>query len=888
MKLTERGAARLSAYDLFYRHPLCRYAKGDIRRVLIAGTDEAAEEAFKVCFPAGQYPEGALEITVLGETAGKAEKFLNGLQEQYPGTKDFITYPGGESKYDYARAKCAGSVGELSPDYVIVTDEKLGGDAVKTLRESGLDPFVAVYAEKSEIENAAAYRHGDTKDFTTLLNAGADVDFMYTSQYEPETNRKAHLETFMSKGVEKEFCEPSDPPYPPYPPFFGKNYAVDSSVAQAVHSPVKLYYCSDSTDIAKQIGALIGIINERGTKFNKLAALEHRRWNAFTVFRGYRRPTEDEIENELFRRGNKQRCNDPENLWHVALCECSDGGRKLYPHSRYWNWDYTKLPDSMCELDKASVRCHNVLNKIDVENGTKEKLKEIIRKLDGFSTKNARLTDAKRGYMSALSRLRRGDESSYKMTERFGKDLRSVCGDIRNASANDKDALNKIAELETILNEADAALTITKEKANRADYFGYDFSFIEMMPFTLRLGGGVTVVTRLGNDPVKEVMAPWLIRADRAVYLTAQRDERKENAIEKFFENRGSNTAVEFVSVTKEPNSVGKAVKALINGAAEGERILYYYGGGIPIGILNSLKRCCPSLAFIAVTPEEGVQFMEAEPFMPARINGSLDVNDFQDLMSGSFEERGSTFLSYDKCSRFEEFFWNSNLLQIIPEKGKTFTNWKFITDPLINAARDENDPCARRMKNAKADGFEEFIQLMKDTSVISDVKNDGKETCFTVTDENSYDYFAAQSGKYFESLVYFKFLHSCLFKDVRCGVTLQKYNRSGKCSMRELDVAATVGTELFLCSCKTTAQIKPGFVDEILARKIMYGASHAILAVSQDLSSPDNPYHSVVESAAASGVDVLDQHVLKDEKLLKKALEQIIANVYEGPENFR
>lgn len=80
-------------------------------------------------------------------------------------------------------------------------------------------------------------------------------------------------------------------------------YDADSSYASAVHITSKLSYCleyekikKDKTDLWKETA--MKVLSEATVKENrlykKLYYWEHRRWNAYTVMKGYRQPEKDE------------------------------------------------------------------------------------------------------------------------------------------------------------------------------------------------------------------------------------------------------------------------------------------------------------------------------------------------------------------------------------------------------------------------------------------------------------------------------------------------------------------------------------------------------------------------------------------------------------------
>ena len=70
--------------------------------------------------------------------------------------------------------------------------------------------------------------------------------------------------------------------------FIGAKYAADSSFASVVHIPVKLAMCKDSEPKKNPLNILKEAIRKKNKLYWKLVALEHRRWNAYTVTRGFR------------------------------------------------------------------------------------------------------------------------------------------------------------------------------------------------------------------------------------------------------------------------------------------------------------------------------------------------------------------------------------------------------------------------------------------------------------------------------------------------------------------------------------------------------------------------------------------------------------------------
>src|SRR5699024_4342346 len=94
----------------------------------------------------------------------------------------------------------------------------------------------------------------------------------------------------------------------------------DSSFAFAVHIPVKLAACREMFPERDPMIVLREAVQEKSDLYWKLVSLEHRRWNAYVVMRGFRTPNVKEEKTLLYHNGNTHQ--DKQRLLHMSLCEC--------------------------------------------------------------------------------------------------------------------------------------------------------------------------------------------------------------------------------------------------------------------------------------------------------------------------------------------------------------------------------------------------------------------------------------------------------------------------------------------------------------------------------------------------------------------------------------
>lgn len=246
--------------------------------------------------------------------------------------------------------------------------------------------------------------------------------------------------------------------------FIGAKYAADSSFASAVHIPVKLAMCKNADTKQDSVDTLKEAIRRKNKIYWNLVALEHRRWNAYTVTRGFRAPTPKEEETLLYQNGNTHQ--DKERLLHMCLCDCGTKASLTNDFDHQYDlWTRKKCPASdPSELDRASLRAHQLTRKLSGQVDIEEVLHHVVGNSPEYS--NLR---------RAISKLANDDDNSLVL---YQKSLEAAM----------KYALSISSEEADCLAEADRMLSVIKTRNSRTDFFSLDEQLVEMLPFALWYG----------------------------------------------------------------------------------------------------------------------------------------------------------------------------------------------------------------------------------------------------------------------------------------------------------------------------------------------------------------------------------------------------------------
>lgn len=923
------GKNRLAIYDLFYRYPPCDYIYAKKLNVLIIGNGWVGNEAFKAMFWDGQYPGVDLNITI---ASNNAKQYEAALKEKLPGLGDFADFNGSRtSKYHYANidirdvsfdeiketgitdAMAAEDCMNLQNQNIIVVSvgdpeiNSLLGIIISELLENNQKRvLIAVYdsekiAAPSNVDYVSFSSEVDI-DTSELMKLAANINYVYDAKYNNFTiNRKWSINKYFEK-YEKEFeqtPEDTDDIFISISYFTGMKYTADSSLAQAVHMPMKLDYCIHDGTTIEKTAELVKIINEHGKKFNLLAALEHRRWCAYMAIRACRMPQKDEL-NYLYSNDNTHK--DSTHNLHICMCECGQNGSKLDRHSHWWG---ERIPDDigkfkfkfkeLSDLDWASLYCHQRLSDI-IKNSKFNEIKDTILNCNLTDEETA---DALENYESALKKLIEGQE-----------DVNALA--LYNLAINMLRKTPQYEQIKDIIKKIDKELDLAKERHKRIDFLSYDVQFISMIPICLKLiKSNSTIITFTNGQAVNDVLVPWILCAEKAVFVEICPDssfEGKKNAIHEFFNLHGNNTKPEFDEIK---DLKIESIKLKIEGLLEKYgNVIFSIASNVPPTILLTLGEFAGKLQMVSYDSYRGLSYFNFSDMLPRRTEDmSLDVSDYLSLMQGKINDPYGSLMPYKKCQCIEDFFWSHSIvktaLQGDSSKPKCYSEWNSVIiqnflqrkpNEITNVSEKRTDakvlPLTSTVNYISDERFcgiaKSFLGILKSKSIISNYTevDDRKNISFQIIDNDFYRFISDKGGNIFEMLVYYKLLHTCIFGDVRTGVGFQWKSGGSEPISNEIDVIATNGVDLVLVSCKTSPQIYNSYIYEIASEAASFGGI-AVLATSQDLSSQNNCNHNAVVRAKAMNVALIDQHILRNEELLKHAIKLILSGKYKGPENF-
>lgn len=571
------GEYRLRIYDLLYEKPICEYAETRKNRkqsnVLILGTGWTGNEAFKAAFWAGQALDTELNITVASQNATaykeqvlstKAEAYMPALkmyaeQKHYANLKfvdidveegvdaaglapldfaagryNYVIISLGDAEHNWlaaselmtqiseAQAESAGQQYRVLVNVFNEFSDSISADEQEMLMEEGRDNGIEVHFFGNESVTG-----------TELDRIARNINFSYSMKYDQRINKHDADDQFEASRI-AEFVElPTDYEVGDISVaanFIGAKYAADSSFASAVHIPVKLAMCRNTDTKQDPVDTLKEAIRKKNKLYWRLVVLEHRRWNAYTVTRGFRAPTPKEEETLLYQNGNTHQ--DKQRLLHMCLCDCGTKASLTneFDH-QYDSWIRKKCPaNDPSELDRASLRAHQLTKKLSSQID----IEAVLHLVVGSSAEYSNLR-------RAISKLANDDDNSLVL---YQKSLETAIEYAASVSSEEADRLK----------EVDQILSPIKTRNARMDFFSLDEQLVEMLPFALWYGNKYGTVITLSDGmstSTYDVIIPTLFCAQNAVFVGKAVNSRKyQNAIANYFESRGGNTSPEFITLS--------------------------------------------------------------------------------------------------------------------------------------------------------------------------------------------------------------------------------------------------------------------------------------------------------------------------------------------------
>lgn len=387
------GEYRLRIYDLLYEKPICEYVETRNKKkqsnVLILGTGWIGNEAFKAAFWAGQALDTELNITVASQNAtaykeqilsAKAGAYMPALkfyaeQKHYANLKfidigveegvdtaglapldfaanryNYIIISLGDAEHNWlaaselvtqisdAQAESAGQQHRVLVNVFNEFSDSISTDEQEMLIDEGRNNGIEVHFFGNESVTG-----------TELDRIARNINFSYSMKYDQRTNKRDADNQFEESRIAEFVESPKDyevGDISVVANFIGAKYAADSSFASAVHIPVKLAMCRNADAKKDPVDTLKEAIRKKNKLYWSLVVLEHRRWNAYTVTRGFRAPTPEEEETLLYQNGNTHQ--DKQRLLHMCLCDCGTKASLTNDFDHQYDlWIRKKCPETI-------------------------------------------------------------------------------------------------------------------------------------------------------------------------------------------------------------------------------------------------------------------------------------------------------------------------------------------------------------------------------------------------------------------------------------------------------------------------------------------------------------------------------------------------------------
>lgn len=718
------GEYRLRIYELLYEKPICEYTEisgnNKSENVLILGNGWAGNEAFKATFWAGQSLNTELNITVASQNATQYRNQVLSIEESdLPALKEYVEQKHyanlqfidvdiqtdvnksgldllnfAVNKYNYVII----SLGDTERNWLVASEiisqirdarnlhENYSGKVIVNVFNEFSDSInkdeqklLVEYGMENEVE---VHFFGTESGITSELDRIArNINFSYAMKYDQRVNQKEADKQFEASR-EKEFVNS------PYDyevgdmgivsNFIGANYTADSSFASSVHIPVKLAFCKEIVPDKNPLDTLKEAIQTKNKLYWKLVALEHRRWNAYTVMRGFRAPSIREEEELLYHDGNTHQ--DKKHLLHICLCECGEKAnlKNDFDH-QYALWVQKNVPkDYPSELDRASLRIHQLTSclaeRVDISH--------VLNEIKG---NNIEYLNLRQSILKLFN-----DESNSLVL--YQKALAVATAYAGNISIEEK---NRIISVDRILEPV-------KIRNARVDFFSLDEQLVEMIPFALwyrKKYSTIITITDGMTTTTHDVIIPTLFCAKYALFIgKAINSRRYQKAVTDYFVNRGRNTIPQFIPLEKQDvETIYKCLEEQIDKYGHHDLVINCVpnkGFDAFLAVGRLMEKYPGKINAVQYLPKKGIISFSSDKYIGVGLdNKSFSFSEYIELMGGYLVNEYARLYDstkYDSLiSLFKKFSGSKAYIKENGKKGK-FNIWSTVTGFISDVAKDE------------------------------------------------------------------------------------------------------------------------------------------------------------------------------------------------------
>ncbi|MBR3143451.1 MAG: hypothetical protein IKF09_09940 [Clostridiales bacterium] len=725
--MAKTGEYRLRIYDLLYEKPICDYAEISENKkrsnVLILGTGWIGNEAFKAAFWAGQALNTELNITIASQNAtvygnqalsDKAGAYMPALklyaeQKKYANLRfiDLDVEQGVDaaglasldiiaSRYNYVII----SLGDAEHNWLAASELIMqiseaqfesAGQRYRVLINVFNEFSDSISADEWEMLKEEGRSHSIEVHFfgnesvtdTELDRIARNINFSYCMKYDQRISKHYADGQFEESRIAEFEESPRDYEVGDISivsNFIGAKYAADSSFASAVHIPVKLAMCKSLEPKQNPVHTLKEAIRKKNKLYWNLVALEHRRWNAYTVTRGFRAPTPKEEEDLLFQNGNTHQ--DKQRLLHMCLCDCGTKASLTNDFDyQYDLWVRKKCPpNEPSELDRASLRAHQLTKKLSEQVD----IDSVLHLVVGSSVEYNNLR-------RAILKLANDDDNSLAL---YQKSWEAAVGYAQSISSEEMERMK----------EVDQMLSPIKTRNARMVFFSLDEQLVEMLPFALWYGDKYGTVITLSDGmstATYDVILPTLFCAQNAVFAGKAVNSRKyQSAITNYFVSRGGNTVPEFITLpSMDIETIFDCLEEQLRKYGHHDIVINCvpnrgYDAALAIGRL--MEKYPGNINAVQYLQKKGiVSFSEEKDIGVGLDNKSLSFSEYIQLMGGRIANEYAGLYDSSEYESIMELF--KKYCKPTRHKGadgrasSTFNTWAVVTNFFSQSAKDIN-----------------------------------------------------------------------------------------------------------------------------------------------------------------------------------------------------
>lgn len=715
------GEYRKKVYELLFQYPLCNYViDSDEKKkcnVLILGNGWAGNEVIKAAFWAGQSISTQLNITVASENALDYKEHIFSCEKgsPLPALKEFAVDKH-YARFEFVNIEVSQDINKSCLEAIDFENSKftyivialgnaesnwlVGSEIMSLIKRStseisdrkvavnifnefstelGYEDFIPLIEEGKENRIEVHFWGTESSD-CELERLAQNINFSYEMKYDQRVSKKRANERFRDS-YQKEFL---DTPHE-YEAgnnsivrnFIGSQYTADSSYASAVHIPVKLALCKQYEQNKDPIETLKIAMSKKNELYWELVALEHRRWNAYTVMRGFRAPTQEEEETVLYHNGNTHQ--DKEKLLHICLCDC--GTKSILNNdfdAQYKMWMDKKCPnDYPSELDRASLRVHQLTDKLS----RKIDIQEILDSIVGNQTEYVNLR-------AAVRKLYNDEDNSVNLYKRCLKDALAVVSEIPE----------EIRKLNLVRRILEPVLI----RNMRMNFFSLDEQLIELIPFVTWYGkrnGTIITISDGMSTATQDVIVPTLLCAENAIFIgKAVGSKKYQKIVKKYFEKRGNNINPIFIQVCSDENDFlfQQVVKQIEKYGVDNIVVNCVLNKKIEVSLAvgRLIEHYSKKINVVQYNPIKGIISYSGNNKIGVGLNSkSYSVEEYIQLLGGKIDNEYSSLYDSDQYEKLCLLFQKYCVPTIYEKKegkGKsTFNTWACVIGLFNQTSKD-------------------------------------------------------------------------------------------------------------------------------------------------------------------------------------------------------